>query len=817
MSRASLGGIKVVELAEMVSGPYCGKLLADMGADVIKIEPPAGDPARFSQISPGSEPHPERSALFLYNNTSKRGITLDLSSDQGIDLFKKLVKWADILIDNHPPGFLQDLGLSWTVMQEMNQGLVYTSITPYGRSGPRANSKGDELTLIHAGGLANLLPARSVDVDRAPVKLGGFPVGYHGGIVAALASLAALLGRKNTGRGQLIDISLQEVIVSLLSPIVASNRYHDTTWSRVPDRPPAMGRMQTSDGYVVVNAADDHHFRALRELMGKPKWAEGDEWDDQHYRIHHLMDIAPMMEEWMRKQEKGDIHHRAAKKGIPIGPINSAEDVMNEPQYAARNFFIQVEPPEAGKHRYAGWPYKMSASPPRVSRPAPLLGQHDEEVRRYLSTFEIPIQKPTTPGDNRVIRDREIVDNPLPLQGIRVVDFSWVWAGPYACMLLANLGAEVIKIEGHKRSDLLRRSFPWPLPYPEPLRCPPNQGMAYNSVNMNKKSLTLDLSQPEGIQLARRLVALSDVVIDNMRPGAMIKLGLGYEDLRGIKPDIVVITSSSRGHAGPHTDYLGYAPLHHAVGGAAYITGYPDDHPSHGAAGDVDIMNATSTAYAAVAALYHRSRTGEGQYIDYSQCEGVSCTIGDALLHYEMTSEIPERMGNAHPRYAPHNVYRCWGVDRWIALEIHSDEEFSQLAQVIRKPELAEDPRFTEMKSRKKNERELKRIIAAWTRQRDRDWMVEEFSRAGLAAAPSREGRDLYADPQLKARKTFLDIDHPELGELQLVGPPWKMSGCETPRIHAPLLGEHNQYLLGELLRLSDEEIADLRNKEIIM
>ncbi|MBW2093099.1 MAG: CoA transferase, partial [Deltaproteobacteria bacterium] len=422
MIKAALTGIKVVEFANMVSGPYCAKLLADMGADVIKIEPPQGDPARGYGPFPKSGPHPECSGLFLYVNTSKRGVTLDLNHAEDLVAFKKLLKWADVLIDNHSPQVLENLGLGWESLKQLNPGLIYTSITPYGRTGPRTQVKGDELTIIHAAGLANLLPARSVDINFPPVKLGGYAVGYHGAIAAALATIALVFGREKTGKGHLIDISLQEVILNLICPLVTSTRYHKTTWSRVPDRPPAMGRMETSDGYVILGAADDHHFRAFRELMGKPKWAEGDEWDDMQYRIHHLMDIAPMMEDWMRKQKKNEIHQRAAKRGIPIGPVNTAEDVMNSVQYAARGYFTEVEHPKAGKYRYAGWPYKMSATPPRVNKPAPLLGQHNQEVFQDPSILNSGVQV-STEGEKNTKKGARSQNDKLPLQGIRVLDF----------------------------------------------------------------------------------------------------------------------------------------------------------------------------------------------------------------------------------------------------------------------------------------------------------------------------------------------------------------------------------------------------------
>ncbi len=409
-----------------------------------------------------------------------------------------------------------------------------------------------------------------------------------------------------------------------------------------------------------------------------------------------------------------------------------------------------------------------------------------------------------------------MTEDALPLEGIRVADFCWVWAGPYATMLLGALGAEVIKVEGHRRTDLTRHGVVWPLADAAPHEVSPNQGMSLNAVNINKKSVTLDLSKPEGSDLARRLVAVSDIVVDNMRAGSMERMGLGYEALREVRDDIIVLSSSSRGQFGPQRDYAGYATIHHAIGGGAYLTGYRDDDPCH-TTGDTDLMNATAAAYAALTAVYHRMQTGEGQFIDYSQCEGVTALIGELLLGYEMNGRLPERMGNDHPHYAPHNVYPCWGVDRWVALEAHGDEEFAAVAEVIGRPELAGDARFATMAARKQNQAELDDIIEAWTRERDRDWVVAEFCRAGVAAAPSRNAADLYADPHLRERGAFVTVDHPELGELELVGFPWKMSDLDPPAHHAPLLGEDNDYVLGELLGLSPVEMAGLRERDVIL
>ncbi|MBU4319317.1 MAG: CoA transferase [Proteobacteria bacterium] len=809
MSESALKDLKVLEFGEMVSAPYCGKLLADLGAEVIKIEPPEGDSARHYGPFPDHQPHPEKSALFLYNNTGKKSITLDFTKPRDVDTFKKLVKWADALIDNHAPAVLESIGLGWDQLKKENPDLIYTCITPFGRTGPNAEIQGNELIACHAGGLANLLPARSVDISHAPVKLAGFQINYNAGLVAALMTLVLAGNRANTGGGELVDISLQETALSLVNPLVASNRYDGSTWHRVPDRPPGMGRMQTSDGYVVLAAADDHHFRAFRELMGKPDFVASDEWDNRHFRSHHLMDIAAKLEAWMLTQEKHDIHHKAAKVGIPVGPLNTVKDVMENAQYIARDFFVTIDHPEAGKLKYPGFPFKSTAMPLNTPKAAPLLGQHNEEIIKSLSTPRITVSEGVKPEGKQPRR--------LPLEGTRILDFSWVWAGPYACTLLALLGAEVIKIEGHRRSDLMRRSIVWPLPEPAPRMLKPNEGMGFNAMNLNKKSFTLDLSKPDGVQAALKLVAISDVVIDNMRPNAMVKLGLGYEALQKIKSDIIAITLSSRGYNGPETDYLGFASIHQSVGGLSYITGHTNDHPTHGTAGDADLMNGISTAFLAVAALHYRNQTGKGQFIDYSQCEGVSSLLGEFFLGYQMTGEIAERIGNTHPFYAPHGVFRAWGVDRWLAIAVQRDEEFTALCAVMGQPELAQDPRFKDMAARKKNETALNAIMEAWTRERDRDWMATTLAKAGIAAAPSRNGADLMADPHLKARNAFKTLQHPEIGERRVALPPWKFTELEMKPKYSPLLGEYNHYILEELLGYGKDEIQRLSDNDIIL
>jgi crotonobetainyl-CoA:carnitine CoA-transferase CaiB-like acyl-CoA transferase len=820
---AALSGCRVVELGSMIAAPYCGKLFGDLGADVVKAESRAGDPARREGPFLEERPDPETSALFLYLNTSKRGIVLDLEVAEDQETLRELVRNADVLITDRTAAELARLGLSPTQLAELAPQLVHCSLTSYGLVGPRAETPAGELTLIHAGGLANLLPTRCESTARAPVKMGGSQVGYHGALVGAMTAMAAYYDVRRGGRGRSIDVSLQDVIVAMTSPNVTGNRYQRTTWHRVPDRPPAMGRMEVGDGWVVLNAIDDHHFAELRRIMGEPDWCAGDQWLSLAYRANHLMDIADKLDAWARQQRKHALHELAGERRIPIGPIDSIPEVMESPQYQAREFFVEVEHPVAGTQRYPGWPYKLSASPARARLPAPRLDEHGPALRaevargdwRAARTSAPGAAAPTLPLPQPTLPPPTLPPPRLPLTGLRVLELCWVWAGPYAGAMLGSLGAEVIRVESHKRPDLMRRTVVWPLPDAKPTRVPSSQGMAFNSVNLNKSSITLDMATPQGRDIARELARKSDIVIDNMRPGALDGLGLGWDDLQRLKPELIIGSSSGRGRGGPHAEYLGYAMVHHGIGGGAHLTGYPDQPPSH-SLGDVDLMNAVTLALAVLAAVHHRESTGEGQIIDFSQCEGVSALLGEQFLAYQLTGHEPQRMGNAHPRLAPHGVYPAWGVDRWLAIEVHSDEEYRRLTEVIDDPELSA-PRFATMELRKANEAALDAGIERWTRPRDRDFMAHQLNQAGVRAAPSREGRDLYADPHLRARGTFASVEHPELGCLELVAPPFKLSDIEVPARCGPRLGEDTDRLLAEVLGLDAAAIEALRASDVIL
>ena len=399
----------------------------------------------------------------------------------------------------------------------------------------------------------------------------------------------------------------------------------------------------------------------------------------------------------------------------------------------------------------------------------------------------------------------------LPLEGVRIADFTWAWAGPYATELLAFLGAEVIKIESSHRPDHARiRSLTLGLSTKGLDKSP-----VFNDLNLNKKSLALDLRKPEAIDIAKKLVAVSDVVIENFRPGIMDKLGLGYDVIKAIKPDIVMLSSSALGSEGPESSYTGFAPTFSALGGAAHLTGYPDKRPVP-LMGSSDLRSASTSAFAVLVALYHKACTGEGQYIDLSSTETVAINFSDSLMDYIMNGRVAVRKGNRDDILAPHNVYPCKN-DRWISIVIATEDEWRLFCEALGNPSWTRDERFSDAYGRWCNQEDLDRLIGEWTINYTHYEAMELLQKAGVAAVAALQGVELYSDPHLKERNVSTHVVHPNVGRRVALSPPWKFSATPARVNHCgPLLGEHTEYVLGELLGMSKEEIATLRKDGVL-
>ena len=399
-----------------------------------------------------------------------------------------------------------------------------------------------------------------------------------------------------------------------------------------------------------------------------------------------------------------------------------------------------------------------------------------------------------------------------PLDGIRIVDFTWAWAGPYAALLLALLGAEVIKVESRQRLDHTRlRSL-----MTGPTLGGPDHSTVFNDINLNKLSLTLNLTKPRAIEIAKELVKKSDVVIQKMRPGVMDRLGLGYEALKAVKPDIIMLSSSALGDSGPERTYSGYAPTFAAMSGMSYISGYPDMEPST-LSGAIDTRVGTTSAFAILAALIYRQHTGKGQNIDLSSSEAISCLMGEAFLDYSMNRRIKERNGNGDDVMAPHGCYPCQGENRWVTIAVSTDAEWQAFCKAIDSPEWCGDSRFADAQGRRQNHDELDRLISGWTIKYTDHEATVILQGAGVAAFPTLAGNMISTDPHIKERELFEEIEHPALGKRLVVGPPWRLSATPVKvQRPAPLIGQHNQYVLGELLGMAQSEIDQLIEEQVV-
>ena len=402
--------------------------------------------------------------------------------------------------------------------------------------------------------------------------------------------------------------------------------------------------------------------------------------------------------------------------------------------------------------------------------------------------------------------------NRLPLEGVRVADFTWVWAGPFCTLQLAHLGAEVIRIETATRPCVTRMLPPW-----ADGEFGVNRSGYFNQYNQGKLSVALDLKQPRAVEIAKQVVAKSDVVCENFAAGVMDRLGLGYAVLRDVKPDIIMIAMSGYGASGPERELVSYGPAQVPLSGMSSLTGYAGSPPMHVGISYGDPTGGLHGAFAVLAALLYRQRTGRGQYIDLSQQETTIAVLPEGVMDYAMNRTQPPREGNRDPCMAPHGVFRCAGGQRWLAIAVRDDEEWSRLARVMNRPELAVDSRYQTVAARKANEASLEQLVTDWTHTRSPEDITRALQAAGIPAFVSASTKDLAEDPHLNQSGFFVHLDHPEVGRRQHIGIPWRMSGtpCEV-RHPAPRLGEHTDEVMSKLLNYSDEEIERLKAEQIL-
>ncbi|OBG38853.1 CaiB/BaiF CoA-transferase family protein [Mycobacterium sp. E3198] len=768
----ALTGIRVVELAETVAGEYCGKLLADFGAEVIKVEAPErGSPTRA--MAPILAAGREGSALFAYLNTNKRSVVPDDADD-----LHGLIGTADAVIEDRASG--------WS---ERHPKVVFCSITPFGQGAPAELDNAKSINVFHASGWGYHTPSHA-DTGRPPLQgPGRFLADYEAGLDAALCVASSLFRRLHTGEGEFIDVSQQAVLVSradcilgrfLTGEVPAEGRRGDY------DQAGPAAFFACADGFVYLYMTSRAHWLGVRELMGHPEWltAFDDDWLEFSVTADKVATFRRGFATWVRDLDKECAADRAQRLGVPLVPVNDAADLPHLPQYRHRGFFQRVRHPVLGDAAYATVPYTLGASPARLDSAAPALGQHTASI---LGEPEAPRTRPSVKAPQLKPPKRH---RGGPLEGVRVVELTKVWAGPYAGKLLGMLGAEVIKIETATAPEEMRAYGGTDI----------NHAPYFLSINPEILSVDLDIKSPEGMARLRELIARTDIVINNLRPGAMERQGLGFDQLTAIKPDIISVSIKMWGNDGPLGHQTGYAPCFAALAGLASLVGYPGGPPLGTSMRYGDSTVGAAAAYAAVVALLHRELGGAGQFVDVSAVETLSSMIGDCLLEQSLTGKDLGPNGNGHPDLCPHGCYPC-ANDSWVTVAVATDAEWRALCAALDAAQLCDDARYSTIDERHRHAAALDAELARLTRYHDAQALAHRLRASGVPASESATAADVIADQRLWDRGLYRFVSDHREGQRPILGPSWRMARAPA-RIErgAPDLGEDTEYVLREIL-----------------
>lgn len=796
MSEGALGSVRVIETAG-VCAEFAGRLLADLGAEVWKIEPPQGAPSRrvpphrekgSGVFSPEGErlptPFPE-SLFFAFYNAGKRSIVLDPRHRADADRLQRLLASADVWLDSTPPSRPLPYGLDADAVQRANPRLVMVRVTPFGLTGAHAGFRSSDLVAQAAGGMV----FTNGFAAEAPLQGFGLQAYHAASLYAVIGALLALLERLRSGRGQTVGVSVQEAVVGALEQVSSAwNHEHRVEARRAPLHWTRMFRTaRCRDGYATLSLMGD--WTTLVGWMmegGVGAEVAGREWDDLDARREHADEIYALLDRWAADRTAAEILEGAQLRRLPFAAVHAPQDLLADPQLAARGFFAPIPGTDL---RFPGPPFRMSRTPLQTRSAAPALGTDPP------SEAPIATSRGVEPVDRAPSRRRRALD------GIRVLDLTHVVAGPLVTRILADHGAEVIKIERPVTVDAERR------------------GGLFGNLNRGKNSVVLDLTDPRGVDLVRRLAANSDVVIDNFSPRVMGHWGLDYEGLRRLRADVIAVGMSGFGRSDPRRDWVSFGPTLHALCGHTMLMRRRTGSPAGWGFSHADVCAGLSGALAVIAALHHRARSGEGQFIDLSQLESVTACMGPMLLDLANNGTIPEPVENRSQEAAgaPHGVYRCAGDDRWVAIAVLSDEEWHAFADLVGEPWTA-DSRFATAQARLANAAALDALVEGWTTKRSPQEVTSLCQRRNLAAFTVASGEDLCArDPHLQGRGYWTSIPTPEGSTVVLDGVPLQLS--ETPgRVDrpGPLHGEHTNTVLHTVLGLNADEIAALRAARIV-
>ena len=806
-----LSPYRVVDFTDE-QGLLCGQILADLGADVIRIEPPGGSPARRVGPFVDDEVGPERSLHWWAYARNTRSVELDIEADADREDLLRLIAGADFLVESARPGRMAELGLGYEELSRANPGLIYVSITPFGQTGPKAKWLGPDLIAMAAGGHAYL----TGETDRPPLRVSVPQAHAHAGSDAAVGALVAHFARRKTGRGQQVDVSHQQSVTlatmfrSLDAPLeeapagrVSGGVFIAGNW--IP------GRYALRDGSVVLGPAwlpsTGHFMKRLldwaqeRGLCDDPSLLEED-WSSYAMRMLRkevsAEDFAPVdaiLTKLFAGLDKAEVMDAVVGRKLLLAPVLSLDEIIDGEQFAARNFPVTLEQPGVGGGvRYPGPVARFSETPIRYRRPAPRLDEHRTEI--LAEADRSPASATSAPDP--------ALATAAPLEGVKVLDLFWILAGPGATRTLADYGATVVHVESAKHLDTLRAIPPYRFNNPHP-----EGAGGFQSVNANKLGLAVDIHDERGRAIVMELVEWADVVTESFAPGVMAPLGLDYASLSAVKSDLIMISSCLMGQTGPWKNFTGFGNLAAAVTGFQGHAGWPEGLPSGPYGAYTDFISARYNAAAILAALEHRERTGEGQYIDQSQAEAALHFLAPAFLDYTVNGRVREQMGNHDGEKCPHGIYPCAGRDRWIAIAIENETQWLALCVAMERPDL---------EGRREAGEALDAEIAQWTENLDGAELEGLLQARGVPAHRVLDTPDLYACPQLQHRGHYIDVACDIYQSTTVESSRLLFSESQARRPEQALsFGRDNRYVLETLLGYRPERIAALAEAWVLI
>ena len=730
------------------------------------------------------DPHPLRGVAPFDGDGESIPARYALANRQTVELasedsgWRDLFESADIIIDSAAAGTADR---EWIDAQAAGSGgAVHIAVTPHGLTGARARWPGNELTADALSGWASVNGL----ADRSPLKSSGYQPAYQAGTLAFGAALCALVHRQAGGDGQQIDLAMDEVLAMTFAPGLLRSLYNGEAWPRRDAVDFTAGPVPVKDGFFALTLTRPHFWAGAMRLLGLDDLADDPRLQTNHARAdkENKALFVERVEAAMKDWTKDDLFAGLSEIPVVAGPAYTMDELARNPQFAARDFFADVD-----GTRFPGMPFKMSRTPLTVTP-----GESAKVDAR-----------PKPAGEKSMVTG--------PLAGYRGVVLPQAWAGSLATELLGLIGAEIVLVEARTRLDSWRGVATTPMAPAlrdrDTAKHSWNCNALFNSVNLNKQSVTLELSEPEGVDTFKRLVEQADFVAENFSPRVMGKLGIAYDDLRAVKDDIILCSISGYGQTGPWSPLPAIGGTIEPASGMSALLGYEGGAPMNSGQMYPDAVAGLYGFAALALALYHRDRTGEGQFIDMSMQEANFTFIGERWLEYALTGKVPGPAGNRHAAYAPHGIYPCAGTNCWIAIAAETGDQWAALCRVASRSDWLE--RFAG--DRKRDEDALDRDIAAWTAGQDRDVLARGLAEAGVIAAPVLDGLEVTQDPVYRERGSIAMIDHSEAGTWPQPAIPCHLSATPA-RVTgaAPVKGAHSAEMFERLLGMDASEYERL-------